>query len=193
MLSEEVRQATRAQVPWQNLLARFFTGLRRNDYRIVPPNKKHLWRGLYLPSLGTPGPEHVLVAVDTSGSMSAETLGQVLKELDQLRAVSECGLTLLECDAGIQDATTFQPWELSSTRFERRAFRGRGGTDLRPPFDWAHDHLVVRGQRPDALFYFTDGYGTFPERSPPYPVIWIMPKGGAEKVPFGDVLWFDGE
>ena len=110
LLAEEVKRATSAQIPWQNLLARFFTALRRNDFRLFPPNRKHLWRGLYLPSLGTPGPEHVVVAVDTSGSMSAKILGKALGELDRLRAVSECRLTLLECDAEIQSVSVFEAW-----------------------------------------------------------------------------------
>src|SRR5262249_52694948 len=27
----------------------------------LPVNKKHLWRGVYLPSLGVPGPDHLVV------------------------------------------------------------------------------------------------------------------------------------
>jgi predicted metal-dependent peptidase len=188
LLAEEVKRATSAQVPWQNLLARFFTGLRRNDFRLFPPNRKHLWRGLYLPSLGTPGPEHIVVAIDTSGSMSAETLGKALGELDQLRAVSECRLTLLECDAEVRAVSAFEPWELSTAAFDRRTFQGRGGTDLRPPFNWISEHLVRRGDCPDAILYFTDGYGTFPDRAPPYPALWIMPSNGANRVPFGERL-----
>jgi predicted metal-dependent peptidase len=188
LFAEEIKQATSVQVPWQNLLARFFTGLRRNDFRLFPPNRKHLWRGLYLPSLGTPGPEHVVVAIDTSGSMNAEVLAKVLGELDQLRAVSECRLTLLECDARVQAVSVFEPWELSNVELAHRRFHGRGGTDLRPPFAWVTDHLVKRGDYPDAMFYFTDGYGTFPDRAPPFPVLWIVPRTGVAKVRFGELL-----
>lgn len=188
LLAEEVRRATGVQIPWQRLLARFFTGLRRNDYRLFPPNRKHIWRGLYLPSLGAPGPEHILAAVDTSGSMDAKVLARALGELDQLRAVSECRLTLVECDTEIRRARSFEPWELSSLSFEQHTFLGRSGTDLRPPFHWVGDTLLRRGQGPDALFYFTDGFGTFPERTPPYPVMWIVPGHGVAQVPFGELL-----
>ena len=97
--AEEVAKADTAHIAWQAILARFFNGLRKNDYRMFPFNRKHAWRGIYLPSVGTPGPEHIVVAVDTSGSMDDETLGKVLAELDQLRSVTECKLTLIECDA----------------------------------------------------------------------------------------------
>src|SRR5262249_30316833 len=51
-LQREIDRATRSTVPWQTLLARFFSDIRRTDYRLFPFNKKHLWRGIYLPSAG---------------------------------------------------------------------------------------------------------------------------------------------
>ena len=90
------------KVPWQDLLAQFFTGLRKDNYRLLPPNKKHLWRGIYLPSLGVPGPDHIVVAIDTSGSMSDRILSEILGEVDRLRSISQCSMTLIQCDAKIQ-------------------------------------------------------------------------------------------
>src|SRR5205085_3179824 len=101
-MQREIGRATRSVVPWQTLLARFFSDLRRTDYRMYPFNKKHLWRGIYLPSAGVPGPDHIVLAVDTSGSVSATELGQFVAELDRLRSFTDCRLTLLHCDAAIQ-------------------------------------------------------------------------------------------
>ena len=80
---------------------RAVSGLRRSDYRLFPFSKKHLWRGIYLPSLGVPGPDRLVLAIDTSGSVSAADLGQFLGELDRLRAQTDCRLTLLQCDAAV--------------------------------------------------------------------------------------------
>lgn len=187
-LHEEIRKAGREQVPWQALLARFVTGLRTNDYRTYPFNRKHLWRGIMLPSMGVPGPKHIVVAIDTSGSMGHQVLGGILKELDSLRAVSQCRLTLLECDAGVRREESFEAWELTNTAFERRAFAGRGGTDFRPVFRWLEKRETGAVDRPDCLVYMTDGYGTFPDRGPPLPVLWIVPKSGIEKAPFGSLI-----
>jgi predicted metal-dependent peptidase len=40
------------------------------------------------------------------------------------------------------------------------------------------------------LIYFTDTFGTFPEREPEYPVIWAVYESAAKaaRVPFGEVV-----
>jgi predicted metal-dependent peptidase len=196
-LSEEIRAATEARLDWRPLLSQFVTGLRRDDYRLWPMNRKHLWRGLYLPSVGVPGPEHLVVAFDTSGSMSQDELAQVLGEIDRLRAQTECRLTLIQCDAAIQSVDEFAPWEDPRLVIDgRRTYRvsGGGGTDLRPPFDWVRNKIENEGRpAPDALIYLTDGYGPFPNETVthlPFPTVWIVTNhGAADSVfPFGAVL-----
>lgn len=186
LFESEIRQARGGDVPWRSLVARFFTGLRRDDYRMFPPNKKHLWRGIYLPSMGAPGPNHIVVAVDTSGSMSDEVLGRVLAELDKLRSVTECHLTLIQCDADIQKIDEFDPW--SGISFERYRFLGRGGTRFEPVFEWIREQSQRSMFQFDALFYLTDGFGSFPAKPPPYPVLWIMTEHSRPDVPFGEVI-----
>jgi predicted metal-dependent peptidase len=189
LFAEEIRAATTPKVHWQHLLARFVSGLRRTDYRLYPFHRKHLWRGLYLPSTGVPGPEHLVVAVDTSGSMSAAVLSQILGELDRLRAVTECLLSLLECDTVIQRVTVNDPYQDSRPSSGRQALRGGGGTDLRPPFEWVRKRLHSGVHpAPEALIYMTDGFGPMPERAPGIPVLWVVPRHGVPKVPFGTLL-----
>jgi predicted metal-dependent peptidase len=186
LFEAEIRQARGGQVPWRTLVARFFTGLRRDDYRLMPPNKKHLWRGIYLPAMGVPGPNHIVAAVDTSGSMSDKDLGEILGELDKLRSVTECRLTLTQCDAKIQKVDEFDAW--TSTRFDRYRFHGRGGTAFEPVFDWIREQAARAYFQPDALIYLTDGFGSFPKKPPPYPVLWIMTEHCRPDVPFGEVI-----
>ena len=185
---EEIKKATSTQISWERFLARFVSGLRRNDYRIYPFNKKHIWRGLFLPSIGAPGPDHLVVAIDTSASMTSKILSTVLAEIDGLRGQTECKLTLIECDTEIKGTDIFESWELTSVNFKMKQFRGRGGTSLKPPFEWVNQISIEGGQTPDALIYLTDGYGAFPETPPPYPCLWVVPKGGVTGVPFGEVL-----
>jgi predicted metal-dependent peptidase len=180
--------ATRTQVTWQQVLARFFSGLRRSDYRLFPFNRKHLWRRIYLPSLGIPGPDHLILAIDTSGSISEKDLGQFLAELDRLRAQTECRLTVLECDAAVKrvhevpaGATTVVPGAGQGARVR---LLGGGGTNFRPVFDWVTQRMRS-GKHHDALIYCTDGYGTFPPTAPTYPVVWVVSTGGKPEFPFG--------
>lgn len=55
--------------------------------------------------------------------------------------------------------------------------RGFGGTDFRPAFAYV-DQLLKMGsfQRLRGLLYFTDGYGMFPAKMPPYDTAFIFMK-----------------
>lgn len=186
LFDSEIKQARGGNVPWRALVARFFTGLRQDDYRMFPPNKKHLWRGIYLPSIGTPGPSHIAVAVDTSGSMDDEVLGKILGEIDKLRSVTNCRLTLIQCDAQVQKVDDFEATD--ETQFERYQFYGRGGTAFEPVFDWIAQKAASSFFQLDALIYLTDGFGSFPPKPPSYPLLWIMTEHSMPNVPFGEVI-----
>jgi predicted metal-dependent peptidase len=186
LFDSEIKQARGGNVPWRALVARFFTGLRQDDYRMFPPNKKHLWRGIYLPSIGTPGPSHIAVAVDTSGSMSDEVLGEILGEIDKLRSVTNCRLTLIQCDAQVHKVEDFEATD--ETQFERYQFYGRGGTAFEPVFDWIAQKATQSFFQLDALIYLTDGFGSFPPKPPSYPLLWIMTEHSMPNVPFGEVI-----
>jgi predicted metal-dependent peptidase len=186
MFAGEVAAAGAAEVGWEELLARFVSGLSRSDFRMFPFNRRHLWRGVYMPSLGVPGPEHIIAAIDTSGSMDERTLARVLAELDRLRALAECRLTVIQCDARIQDIVSFEPWDLAQVDFSRMTMQGRGGTNFRPVFERIErDHHL---QSPDALIYMSDGYGDFPRDAPLFPCLWIVPAHGYTSFPFGEVI-----
>ena len=190
MFDDELNMSVSDDVPWQHLLARFFTGLRKNDYRTFPFNKKHLWRKIYLPSIGAPGPEHIVVAIDTSGSMGADELSKILGELNQLKSTAECRMTLIQCDAEIQDIKEYNSWEIADIDFDNYGFRGRGGTTFEPVFDWIEKEVLNLGQRPDALFYLTDGYAGYGMQEPPYQVMWILTSSSIEpeQIPFGETI-----
>ena len=53
--------------------------------------------------------------------------------------------------------------------------RGHGGTDFRPVFTYV-DHLIEKKELPDlkGLIYFTDGYGAFPRKKPPYDTAFVF-------------------
>ena len=184
--SSELTKAKGEGIPWDILLSRFFTGLRRDDYRLMPPNKKHIWRNIYLHSIGRPGPDHIVVAIDTSGSMDDQTLKKVLGIIDNLRSFTQCKLTLIQCDAEIQQIQEFE--EFNPIVFEKYKVLGRGGTSFRPVFDWIKNKSTKENYRFDTLIFITDGYGDFPKNPPNYPVLWIITKNGIEKVPFGEQI-----
>lgn len=187
----EINKSGQQEINWRAFLSQFMTGLSKDDYRLFPPNKKHIWRNIYLPSFGAPGPDHIIVAIDTSGSMATKILGKVLTEIDLIRQIADCKLTIIQCDADIKEVETLEPWELSNTNFDKMTMHGRGGTSFIPPFRWAEEYIEEGNPIPDAMIYMTDGYGKSPNIAPPFPCLWVVPESGAKEFSFGDVVTFE--
>ena len=173
----EIDAATREQVCWRQMLSRFMREPVDREWSYARPNRKHLWRGLYLPGpVDIEGGRFVL-AIDTSGSMSDHDLSLVLGEVDAIRRSCACELTVLQFDAGIHATAEFNRWSdtddtIGSTKV-MRVF-GRGGTDLRLPFDWAEEQRR-NGRRISALIVCTDGFGPLPQKAPSgLPVLFML-------------------
>jgi predicted metal-dependent peptidase len=98
-------------------------------------------------------------------------LSEIALQLAELASFAD--VTVVECDARVQRVYRFYG------RLE--AVVGRGGTDLRPPFD---RDLLARF-RPDGFVYFTDGLGPFPLRDPGVPTLWVLTKPVDFRCPWG--------
>ena len=168
-----------AQISWRDELYRYVNAHAKSDYRMFPPNKKHLYRGIALPSIY--GEElKIVVAIDTSASIDDELLKLFLTELYEIMQVfTHYMIELIECDASIQNIQRLTPLEpLEPT------LKGGGGTDFRPVFD----HLERENEDFKFLIYFTDGKGSFPSYEPLIDTLWVMPFQAEEEIPFGEVL-----
>lgn len=169
----------KSQISWRENLYRYVNVHSKSDYRMFPPSKKHLYRGIALPSIY--GEElKIAVAIDTSASIDDELLKVFLAELEEIMQLfTHYMIELIECDAEIQNIQQLTPHEpLNST------FKGGGGTDFRPVFE----HLEQSHEDFKFLIYFTDGKGTFPKHEPFIDTLWVMPSQTEESVPFGEVL-----
>jgi predicted metal-dependent peptidase len=121
-----------------------------------------------------PGKAKVVVVVDTSGSISTRDLASIDAELGHMSRYHE--IEIVECDAKIQAQYPY--------RGHLEEVRGRGGTDLRPPFQ----RMILNKIRPDVVVVFTDGIGPAPNRSPGLPVIWCLVAGGYPPAHWGKVV-----
>ncbi|ESQ14194.1 MAG TPA: hypothetical protein DDY14_04660 [Chromatiaceae bacterium] len=162
-------------LPWRMLLARYMNSLSRDDYSWSRPSRRE---GEYImPSLRNHQLD-VVVALDTSGSIKDNEVQEFIDEIDALKAQVRARITLLPCDAELCSGAPFlfEPWE----QFCRpKDLVGGGGTSFRPVFEWVERQAM----RPDLLVYFTDADGSFPDRDPNYPVIWLIK--GRRTVPWG--------
>lgn len=160
---------------WRRLLRRYVrqaTELRPGFTR--PARRFPDLLGIVPGRLHHPTRATVLVAIDTSGSMSMTMLEMIAAELDRMAA--HHNVTVVECDASVR---AVYPYRGRITRVH-----GRGGTDLRPPFDAA----LLGSVKPDLVIYFTDGCGPAPDRPPAIPVLWCLTPGGQRPAPWGRAI-----
>lgn len=174
-LARLVDHLLQPQLPWRMLLAKYMTAISRDDYNYSRPSRRE--GAAILPSLRSSQVD-VVVALDTSGSVSGEEIREFMSEVDAIKGQVRARITLHACDAELakDGPWDYEPWEEFTLP---RDFTGGGGTRFTPVFDW----LDGRDRQPDLLVYFTDADGEFPKREPLYPVLWLV-KGKA-KVPWG--------
>lgn len=181
-MDEMVDELLEPRLPWQELLRNFVLSTIRSDYRLIPPAKKHIWRGIYLPSTYGETIE-IAVAIDTSGSMSdEEVIGAVSEVCGICEQFQDYTIHYYQCDYGLQLYEEIRPY----TEIPKK-IRGRGGTSFVPVFR----DIAEKGLNISCLVYFTDLMGDFPEQTPiEYSVLWIA-SGGKEEAPFGTVVKYN--
>jgi predicted metal-dependent peptidase len=68
-VNRSFEQSEPAGVDWRELLRRAWSETIPSDYSWMPPNRRHIWAGLYLPGVRCEGAGEIAIAVDYSGSI----------------------------------------------------------------------------------------------------------------------------
>jgi predicted metal-dependent peptidase len=168
------------KLPWQDILRRFVDATAKNDYTWSYPNRRHIADGLYLPSMYSEELGHIVLAVDTSGSIDREALNQFSAELNSILEYANAELTVIYSDSEVTGVEVFTKSDLPLTLHPV----GGGGTDFRPAFQYVEDHNLD----PKFFIYFTDMDGHFPDKAPDYPVLWAQYGGYKIDPPFGELM-----
>jgi predicted metal-dependent peptidase len=172
--------ARHPRVPWRRLLWRHVSSsLSRDEYDPRRPNRRWLAEGLYLPGPGAERVELVIVALDTSGSMSTNALSDACAEIRAI-ASEVADIRVLIADRQVHEVITMN--ELDDWLATRRP-RGGGGTDHRPVFRWIEEQRLA----PELFIGLTDLETTLPPTPPGFPVLWVTPPGHGP-VPWGRVV-----
>ena len=174
-IQELVEGVLQPKLDWKTILQDMIVSCVKSDFCMLPPNKKHLYRGFILP--GITGTEiNIACVIDTSGSISNQEMQEFLAEVKGIcDAYEEYTIYLMTCDTKIH-----QRWEIRPFDTIPRVMEGRGGTDFREPLKEAESLPIT------SLVYLTDLYGTFPDKEPFFPVIWVSTTD--EKPPWGQVI-----
>jgi len=181
---ERLEAVRRPTVPWADALRQFLLRV-AGDHRVwLPPSRRHLGRGQYLPSRRIEA-LRIVVGVDSSAS-TAPLASQLIAEVEGIaRSHPEHELTLIEFDHRVRRVERFRAERpFVGDRFGRG---GGGGTDLGLVFS----EVTQRHLDPSVAVVLTDGLGPAPPGAPPYPVVWALPPGGRPPAPWGGRLFFE--
>ena len=121
-----------------------------------------------------------VIAIDTSGSVQGDIVQSFLQRTcDVLRQsgsfTERVEIYLIQCDAEVQSVERLTSLDQLHELIPRLKLRGFGGTDFRPVFAYV-DRLLEEKKLThlNGLLYFTDGVGTYPEKSPAYKTAFIF-------------------
>ncbi|MBM4396597.1 MAG: hypothetical protein FJ087_13030 [Deltaproteobacteria bacterium] len=171
---------------WQDVFRRLVErAFSRDEYTWARPHRRFLACGLLVPGLRSDPRPSVVIALDTSASMSRSDLAQVCAEIRPVLA--RCGdAVLVVHDAAVQEVVRSTAGILRW--LEEGWVRGGGGTDHRPVFDW----IARAGLDPDLFVGLTDCQSRYPDAAPGYPVVWVTPLHTWGRVaPWGRRVWVE--
>jgi predicted metal-dependent peptidase len=186
-LKRWIDKLRKSKVRWDRIFHRYIgQALAKDDYSFTRINKRFVGQGMYLPDLRSYIVGNVVIAIDTSGSIGRNCLEQFAAEIGKVsHLVNE--ITAMTCDAAVQEVVKIQKFD---NWLNKLHMRGGGGTDFRPVFEKVRE----LGVQPELLIYLTDAYGTFPDKKPPYPVLWcITCQDGMNMVPWGQKVLLPNE
>lgn len=121
-----------------------------------------------------------VIAIDTSGSVSGELVQKFIQKTYNILKNEESFFTkinlhIIQCDTDIQEDRKITSQEEFDDYLAAMKLHGFGGTDFRPVFAYV-DKLIQSKEFTNlkGLIYFTDGYGDFPARKPPYETAFVF-------------------
>lgn len=122
----------------------------------------------------------ILVAVDTSGSVSSKELQEFFSEIDYVYKAG-ANIVIVECDTCITHTDTYDGKNIPK-------IRGGGGTDFNPPVEYYIKHKKDFA----SLIYFTDGYAPLPDKNPSN-MVWVISSSGCHRDYKGKVIYIPKE
>ena len=157
----------RSSLDWRRILRAFAQSSARGDlqYTIKRQSRRFGTR----PGLRIRRVSRLLVAVDTSGSITDAELHRFFTEIDAIHRAGAY-VHIVECDAKVQRDYPYKGRKPD-------AVAGGGGTAFDPVFTFINQSV----HRFDGCIYLTDGYASRPAVRPRCPLLWAISPGGVDK------------
>lgn len=165
---------------WKSILMNYMS-TSKSDFDFLARDRRTLSWNFYIPDMRDESKlEDIVVAIDTSGSISPQELNAFTAEVREiLRVFPQTKGWLIDCDAEVNSFV-----DINEAK-EKSGWLGGGGTSHRPVFK----EVEKREIKPKVMLCFTDMYTDFPDRKPSYPVLWLVtPEGDNSPPPFGRTI-----
>lgn len=184
-----ISDLTEPKLDWRSFVSTSISEMKKSDYTWSRQSKKSRSMGLYLPAQDDASYAEVVVALDTSGSMSEEMLRDLVSEVyGAMSQFNDYKLHILCFDTSVHNPKTFTPDNAHEcTMYEPM---GGGGTAFECVFKWLKDREIT----PKQLVFLTDGYPNDSWGDPDYcDTVFIIHSNPRKdlKSPFGTTLYYE--
>lgn len=130
-----------------------------------------------------------VIAIDTSGSVKGAMVQRFLDKtysilMQQESFFKKINLRIMQCDDTLQEEVAITCKEDFDSYMKTMRIKGFGGTDFRPVFNRVEELVKAKEfKNLKGVIYFTDGYGTYPERKPSFNSAFIYLGYNSERPP----------
>lgn len=168
------------QIPWHQVLERLVGAYKREDFSWSRFHKGMFAHGYIVPTLFNESVGDIVIAADTSGSISDEAYQHILGNIQFIHThLRPDRVHLLQFTESIHAEMEVAEGDDLDENIFKRVY---GGTDVNPVFDWIEE----KGIKPEIVIVFTDMYMPAVKHDPAYPVIWGVIDNPTCTIPFGD-------
>ena len=152
-------EVTKAKFDWKGYLRRFTGTSTKIFTKKIRRKENHRYEDN--PGLKIKMRQHMLLAIDTSGSVSNDELTEFMNEIHHIHKAG-VDITIVQCDTSIR---SIEPYKGKSDL----KVHGRGGTEFDPVLDYYNANIG----KYTSLVYFTDGE-CYTSVKPKNRVLWVL-------------------
>ncbi len=184
-MARELAELMEAKVDWRELLREFVSAIcaGRDQSSWRRPNRRFLSTDTYMPSLVSERVGHLVIGIDTSGSIGGPELSRFLSEVKEIaERVNPDKVDLLYWDAAVAGHEEYDSLTLP-TLIDSTKPKGGGGTDP----TCVERYLAEKKITPECIIMLTDGYvGQWGNWD--VPIMWCICGGNTITAPVGKTI-----
>jgi predicted metal-dependent peptidase len=191
-MSREMGELLEPKVNWREQLREYVksicAGKDASSWRRV--NRRYIGQDIYMPTLISERVGHIVIGIDTSGSIGGKELNDFLSEVKGVaEEVSPEKVDLLYWDCEVAGHETYDAATVGSIVDSTKP-KGGGGTSP----SCVSTYLKDKGIKPECTIMLTDGYvGSDWGSDWESPILWVVVGGNTATAPNGKTIHIKGD